>query len=118
MSDSSISIDKYISKFPEDVRNRLQKIREVIREAAPSSVETISYGIPTFKQVTNLVHFAGYKKHIGFYPTPSGIEAFKKELSEYEVSKGTVKFPHEKPVPYNLIKRIVEFRVDKETSLG
>lgn len=116
MSDSRSPIDKYISKFPEEVRNRLQKIREVIKEAAPNSVETISYGIPTFKQGTNLVHFAGYKKHVGFYPTPSGIEAFREEFSAYEVSKGTVKFPHDKPVPYDLIKRIVEFRVNEVTS--
>ena len=116
MSDSRPPIDKYISKFPEEVGKRLQKIREVIKEAAPNSVETISYGIPAFKQGTNLVHFAGYKKHVGFYPTPSGIEAFREELSDYEVSKGTVKFPHDKPIPYDLIKQIVEYRVKEVTS--
>ena len=116
MSDSRLTIDDYISKFSEEVIRRLQKIREVINEAAPNSVEAISYGIPTFKQGTNLVHFAGYKKHVGFYPNPSGVEAFREELSEYEVSKGTVKFHHDKPVPYDLIKRIVEFRVNEVTS--
>ena len=113
MSDSSRQVDEYISRFPKDVRERLEKIRETIKEAAPDSVETISYGIPTYRQGTNLAHFAGYKKHIGFYPTPSGIDAFREELSIYEVSKGTVKFPHDKSIPYDLLKRIVEHRVNE-----
>ncbi len=116
MPDSTFPIDNYISGFPEDVRIKLQKIRQMIREAAPDSVEVISYGMPTFKQGTNLVHFAGYKKHIGFYPTPSGIEAYRNELSVYPVSKGAVRFSHDKPIPYDLIKKIVEFRVNEIAS--
>lgn len=107
-------IEAYIRKFPQEVQEKLQRIRRTIQEQAPDAIETMSYGIPTFKQNTNLVHFAGYKKHIGFYPTPSGIEHFKEELSEYEVSKGTVKFPHNKPIPYDLISLIVRFRVKEE----
>lgn len=111
MANSNDPVDIYISKFPENVREKLEKIRHIINETAPDAIETMSYGIPTFKLRTNLVHFAGYKNHIGFYPTPSGIEAFKKELTGYELSKGTVKFPLDKPIPYDLIKKIVEFRV-------
>ena len=100
MADTTNPIDSYIEQFPEETREKMENIRQIIKEVAPEANETISYGIPTFKLKTNLVHFAGYKKHIGFYPTPSGIEAFKQELSEYEVSKGTVKFPLDKPIPY------------------
>ena len=116
MSSSKLTVDAYISNFPANVQERLEKIRKIIKETAPDAVETISYGIPTYKKGNNLVHFAGYKKHIGFYPTPSGIEAFRRELSMYELSKGTVKFPLDKPVPYDLIKRIVEHRVNEITS--
>jgi uncharacterized protein YdhG (YjbR/CyaY superfamily) len=105
------TISEYIAAFPKDVQNKLEQIRRVIQIAAPEAEETINYGIPTFKLKGNLVHFAAFKKHIGFYPTPSGIEAFKVELADYEVSKGTVKFPLDKPVPYDLIKRITIFRV-------
>lgn len=105
------TINDYISKFPENVQEILKKLRQTIRESAPKAKEAISYKIPTFKLNGNLVHFAAYKKHIGFYPTPSGIEAFKIELSPYEVSKGSVKFPLDKPIPYELVKKIVEFRV-------
>jgi len=89
----------------------LQKIRATIRKAAPNAEETINYGIPTFTLEGNLVHFAGFKNHIGFYPTPSGIEKFKKELSVYDGAKGSVKFPLNKPIPYTLISKIVKFRV-------
>lgn len=106
-------IDEYIANFPEDVQEILEKLRTTIREAAPEAEETISYQIPTFRLKGNLVHFAAYKKHIGFYPTPSGIEKFKKELSLYEGAKGSVKFPLDKPIPYDLIKMIVEFRVQE-----
>ena len=116
MSENQNTIDEYIAKFPEQTRERLQKIRQIVSKAAPLAVETISYGIPTFKQGINLVHFAGYKRHIGFYPTPSGIEAFQQELSEYEVTKGTIKFPLDKPIPYDLIKKIVDFRVQEVTT--
>ena len=109
------TINEYISSFPEDVQNVLEKIRKTIKEAAPDATEAISYQMPTFKiNGKNLVHFAGYKNHIGFYPIPSGIEAFKKELSTYKQGKGSVQFPLDRPIPYDLIKKIVIYRVDEE----
>jgi uncharacterized protein YdhG (YjbR/CyaY superfamily) len=108
---SSPKIDEYIAGFPEEVQEILEKIRTTIRKAAPNAEETINYGIPTFTLKGNLVHFAGFKKHIGFYPTPTGIEQFKKELSVYEGAKGSVQFPLDKPIPYGLISKIVKFRV-------
>lgn len=105
------TIDEYIAAFPPDVREKLEKLRKVIKEAAPGAEEKISYQMPAFYLHGVLVYFAAYKKHIGFYPTPAGIEAFKRELSEYKGSKGAVQFPLDKPLPYDLIKRIVEFRV-------
>ena len=107
----SKEIDKFIAGFPKEVREILEKVRQTIRDAAPEADETINYGIPTFTLKGNLVHFSAFKNHIGFYPTPSGIEKFKKELSTYEMAKGSVKFPLEQPIPYDLITRIVEFRV-------
>ncbi len=104
-------IDEYISGFPSDVQEILEKIRLTIREAAPDAEETINYQIPTFTLKGNLVHFAGFNKHIGFYPAPSGIEKFKLELSEYESAKGSVQFPLDKPIPYDLISQITKFRV-------
>ena len=105
------TIDEYIAEFPEDIRDILEKMRKVIQDAAPEAKEAISYGMPTFKLNGNLVHFAAYKNHIGFYPTPSGIEAFKEEISGYKRSKGAVQFPLDKPVPYELVKKMVIFRV-------
>jgi len=107
------SIDEYIAGFPKDVQAILQKIRMTIRKAAPDAEEAIKYQIPTFTLKGNLVHFGAYKNHIGFYPAPRAIEEFKKELSAYEGSKGTVRFPFDKPIPYDLITRIVMFRVKK-----
>lgn len=104
-------IDSYIASFPEETRKLLEEVRETIRKAAPEAEERINYGIPTFTLNGNLVHFAAFSAHIGFYPTPSGIEAFNKELSVYEGAKGSVKFPIDKPIPYDLISRIVKFRV-------
>jgi len=104
-------IDKYIAGFPKDVQEIMNKVRATIKENAPAAEETINYGIPTFTLKGNLVHFAAFKNHIGFYPTPSGIEKFKKELSAYERAKGSVKFPLDKPIPYALISKIVKFRV-------
>jgi uncharacterized protein YdhG (YjbR/CyaY superfamily) len=104
-------IDSYISAFPEETQKILEKLRATIRKAAPEAKETINYGMPTFTLKGNLVHFAAFKNHIGFYPTPSGIESFKKELSAYEGAKGSVKFPINKLLPYELISKIVEFRV-------
>jgi uncharacterized protein YdhG (YjbR/CyaY superfamily) len=107
----SKNIDEYIAGFPEDVQEKLQKIRMTIREAAPDAQEKISYQMPTFYLKGNLVHFAAFKNHIGFYPTPTGTEKFQKELSAYKVSKGTARFPLDKPIPFDLITEIVKFRV-------
>jgi uncharacterized protein YdhG (YjbR/CyaY superfamily) len=109
----STSIDEYISTFPQEVQEKLQKIRATIREAAPDAEETISYQMPAFKQNGILVYFAAFKNHIGFYPTASGIEKFKEELAAYEGSKGTVRFPLEESIPYDLISRIVRYRVEE-----
>ena len=106
-----ITIDTYINAFPEDIQLVLQKLRKTIQAAAPLAEETISYQIPTFKLNGPLVHFAAYKKHIGFYPTPSAMEAFKHRLSDYETSRGTIKFPLNEPLPLELIKEMVAFRV-------
>jgi uncharacterized protein YdhG (YjbR/CyaY superfamily) len=108
------TIDEYIALFPKDIQAILEKIRATIKKAAPAAQETINYQMPTFTLHGNLVHFAAFKSHIGFYPTPSGIENFKKELSIYEGAKGSVRFPLDKPIPYALIGKIVKFRV-KET---
>jgi uncharacterized protein YdhG (YjbR/CyaY superfamily) len=105
------NIDEYIAGFPHDVQEILEKIRMTIRKAAPDAEETINYQIPTFTLKGNLVHFAAFKKHIGFYPTPTGIEKFKNELSVYEGAKGSVKFPLDKPIPFALISKITKFRV-------
>ncbi len=110
------TIDEYINTFPKNVGDILNQIRETIKEAAPDVEETISYQIPTFKLNGNLVHFAAFKNHIGFYPTPSGSEAFKKELSIYKSGKGSVQFPLDKPIPFSLIKRIVRYRVKESLS--
>ena len=104
-------IGEYIASFPKDIQEVLEKLRRTIRKAAPDAKETINYQIPTFTLKSNLVHFAAYKKHIGFYPTPTGIKVFKKELSAYESAKGSVKFPLDKPIPFDLISKIVTFRV-------
>jgi len=108
------SIDEYIAQFPEDVQKKLKELRKVIKASAPDAEERISYQMPAFKSNGNLVYFAAYEKHIGFYPTSSGIKAFEHELSVYEVSKGTVRFPIDKPLPMELISKIVKFRVDED----
>lgn len=105
------TIDEYIAGFPSDIQLILEELREVIRKSAPEAEETINYQIPTFKLNGNLVHFAAFKNHIGFYPAPAGIEAFKEELSAYEGAKGSVKFPIDQPLPWKLITKIVKFRV-------
>lgn len=105
------TIDEYIVGFPEGVQQKLNQLRAVIKAHAPEAIERISYQMPTFSQNGNLVHFAVHKKHIGFYPAPSGVEKFSKDLSAYEGSKGAVRFPLDKPIPYELVGRIVEFRV-------
>lgn len=106
------TIDAYIKSMPKEVHEILEKIRQTIKKAAPQAVETISYRMPTFKMNgTYLVYFAAWKNHIGFYATPSGNEAFKKELSAYPGAKGSVQFPLDKPIPYELIEKIVKFRI-------
>lgn len=107
------NIDQYISGFPPAVQEVLQSLRQVIKEAAPDAVEKISYQMPAFALNGILVYFAAYKKHIGFYPTASGIQKFAAELSGYNLSKGTVQFPIDHPLPYELITRIVKFRVEE-----
>lgn len=108
------TLDEYIAEFPENVRDILEEFRRIIRKSAPEAEEAIRYGIPTFILNGNLVHFAAFKNHIGFYPTPSAIDAFKKELSPYKVAKGTVQFPIDEPIPFDLVGNIVRYRV-KET---
>jgi uncharacterized protein YdhG (YjbR/CyaY superfamily) len=105
------TIDEYIAGFPEAIQKILQKLRTTIRKAAPGATETISYRMPTFTLKGILVHFAAYKNHIGFYPVPSGIEAFRDELSRYHQGKGSVQFPIGEPLPLDLIAQIVKFRV-------
>jgi uncharacterized protein YdhG (YjbR/CyaY superfamily) len=112
------SIDEYIRGFPTEVQRILNRLREVIRKAAPDAEEKISYRMPTFFLHGNLVHFAAYRSHIGFYPTSSGIEAFKQELAAYKWAKGSVQFPIDEPLPYELVSRIVRFRVAETTKLA
>lgn len=114
-SGQATTIDAYIAAFPEDIQERLQAIRATIRAAAPEATEAISYGMPTFRLYGNLVHFAAFKNHIGFYPAPSGIENFKEQLVSYKTSKGALQFPLDRPIPHELVAEIVRFRVDENT---
>jgi uncharacterized protein YdhG (YjbR/CyaY superfamily) len=108
------NVDDYISDFPEDIQSILEKIRTTIRKAAPGALEMISYGIPAFKfQGKPLAYFAAFKNHIGFYPTPTGIDEFEKELSVYKQGKGSVQFPIDKPMPLKLISKIAKYRMNK-----
>jgi uncharacterized protein YdhG (YjbR/CyaY superfamily) len=108
------SIDEYIAEFPAETQKVLEAMRALIKEEAPDATETISYAIPTFDlNGKHLVHFAGYAHHVGFYPIPTGMEAFKEELKPYKQGKGSVQFPLGKPLPTDLIRRIVAFRVDE-----
>ena len=106
-------IDEYIAGFPPEVQQILEHIRATIKAAAPEAQETISYQMPTFTLKGNLVHFAAFKKHIGFYPTPSGTEQFQQQISGYKAAKGSIQFPLDKPIPYDLISEIVNFRVQE-----
>lgn len=110
-TDSPASIDEYIAAFPPAIQEILQRIRQVIREEAPQAQETIRYQMPTFRLNGNLVHFAGYAHHVGFYPGSEAIEVFREEIKGYKTSRGTIQFPLDKPIPYDLIKKITEFRV-------
>jgi uncharacterized protein YdhG (YjbR/CyaY superfamily) len=107
------TINEYIAEFPKDIQALLQQMRKTVQEAAPAATEKISYGMPTFFLNGNLVHFAAFKAHIGFYPAPSGIEKFKKELSKYNGAKGSVQFPLDEPLPLALVSKIVKFRVQE-----
>lgn len=113
IQNTATTISEYIAAFPVEIRNRLQAIRELIQDSAPQALEKISYAMPTFTLNGNLVHFAAFKNHIGFYPVPTGIEAFKKELSKYKMGKGSIQFPHTEPLPLELIRKIVKFRVSE-----
>jgi len=106
-------IDAYISDFPESTQKLLQEVRSIVKQAAPLAAEVISYGMPAFRQDGMLVYFAAFKNHIGFYPIPSGIAAFKEDLSAFECTKGSVHFPLDKPLPAELITRIVTFRLSE-----
>jgi len=110
------SIDEYIAAFPRDVQKILQQVRATIKKAAPDAEEAIKYQVPTFVLDGNLVHFGAFKKHIGFYPTSSGIEAFKRELAGYKSARGSVQFPFDEPMPLRLIEKIVKFRVREVTA--
>ena len=110
------SVDEYIAGFPPETQKVLEELRGLIRTSAPDATETISYAIPTFDlNGRHLVHFAGFRMHVGFYPTGSGVEAFREELKPYKSGKGSVQFPLGQPLPTDLIRRIVEFRVDENT---
>jgi uncharacterized protein YdhG (YjbR/CyaY superfamily) len=104
------TIDEYIATFPVEIQEILQKVRETVKTAVPQATEAINYGMPTFKLEGNLVHFGGAKNHLGFYPAPSGITAFQSELASYKSSKGAVQFPYDQPMPYDLIRKIAQFR--------
>jgi uncharacterized protein YdhG (YjbR/CyaY superfamily) len=112
------NMDEYIRIFPSNVQKILEKLRKTIQEIAPEAEETINYGIPTFKLNGNLVFFAAFKNHIGFYPTSSAIDAFKKELSPYKHAKGSVQFPIDKPIPFDLVTKIVKYRVKENMESG
>ncbi|MBT1702548.1 DUF1801 domain-containing protein [Fulvivirgaceae bacterium PWU20] len=105
------NVDEYIDGFPEEIQKKLKDMRATIKKAAPNAEEAIKYAMPTLVLHGNLVHFAAFKNHIGFYPAPSGIDAFKKELSAYESSKGAIRFPMDAPLPHTLITKIVKFRI-------
>lgn len=105
------TIDEYLATVPKKVQGILQELRQAIREAAPEAREAMSWQMPTFKLNGNLVHFAAHKNHIGFYPAPSAIEAFREELAAYKTSKGAVQFPLGEPLPFDLVKKMVRFRV-------
>ncbi len=114
----SKALDEYIKVFPDSIQAKLQQIRKLIRKLAPTATETISYGMPTFKlNGKNLVHFAGYKSHIGFYPTPSALTAFEKELSIYKTSKGTAQFKLDEELPIKLIEKMTQYRIDENIKL-
>lgn len=112
------TVDEYLSTFPAGTKKMLKELRQTIRKAAPEAEEVISYNMPAYKQFGALVYFAGYKGHIGFYPVSSAIKEFEKELSVYEGSKGTVRFPLDKPLPLKLITRMVKYRIKQNKEMA
>jgi uncharacterized protein YdhG (YjbR/CyaY superfamily) len=112
-NEAILTMDDYIRMFPREVQKKLESIRKLVHELAPEAQEKISYQIPTFYLNGNLVHFAAFKTHIGFYPTPSGVSEFQEELSKYKNGKGSVQFPLDEALPMELIKRMVKFRIEK-----
>jgi uncharacterized protein YdhG (YjbR/CyaY superfamily) len=115
---SAANIDRYVKGFPPAVREKLTAIRSLVKHLAPDATEAIKYGIPTFVLNGNLVHFSAFKDHIGFFPTSSGVAAFKKELVSYDTAKGTIRFPLDQPLPLALIKKIVKFRIKENQAKG
>lgn len=113
MMQKPTTIDAYIAEFPKNIQLLLKQMRKTVQEAAPDATEKIAYGMPTFFLNGNLVHFAAFKEHIGFYPAPTGIEKFKKDLSVYKGAKGSVQFPLDQPLPLDLVARIVKYRVQE-----
>lgn len=111
-------INAYISEFPEEIRVILEQIRTIIQKAVPEAKEAVNYGMPTFVLNGNLVHFAAYKNHIGFYPAPTGIDTFIDELAVYRTGKGTIQFPLDKPIPFDVITKVVKFRVEENLKKG
>jgi uncharacterized protein YdhG (YjbR/CyaY superfamily) len=112
------TVDDYIAGFPAEIQSILRQIRSIIRETVPDAEEVISYQMPTYRLGGNLVHFAAFKNHIGFYPTPRGVEAFQDELAPYQHAKGSIRFPLNQPIPYALIRKIVVFRVNEMLEKG
>lgn len=115
MANKPSSIDAYIAGFPKQIQDILQQVRHTVTKAAPGAQETIKYDMPTFTFKGNLVHFAAFKKHIGFYPAPTGDPAFEKDLAPYKTGRGSVQFPYNKPMPLELITRIVKLNVQRNT---
>lgn len=118
MNNAFTDIDSYIASFPAEVQEKLEQVRSAIRDTAPGAVEAIKYAIPTFVWNGNLVHFAAFKHHIGFYPAPTGMAEFEKELAPYKQGKGSVQFPLEEKLPLALIRKIVAFRVAENSKKG
>lgn len=115
MRETAKNIDEYMADFPEEVRIRMEKLRSTIQKAAPKAEECINYSMPTFKLYGNLVHFAAYKNHIGFYPGAAVVKDFASELKEYKTSTGGIQFPHTKPIPFAFVTKVVKFRVKQNT---
>lgn len=118
MVEKSQEVTDYIQHYPIEIQERLEKIRELIHQEAPEAVEKMSYGIPTFVLKKPLVHFAAYQKHIGFYPTSSGIRAFSDQLQKFKTSKGTIQLPNSQPLPLELIRQIVQYRIKENQALS